>query len=216
MPGTKKTKKKPSTTNVAMFRHFLGRGSSTARNSTRPNTPDPTGQNSFASIRGQDRSEYWEMKTDLDFTDGPLRDVAPARRIRSEHSHRPMRRVAAAAVFGVALALAACSSGASSAPSGAASSASGSTSGAASTTTIIIQNFAFHPSKDTVKPGATITVTNKDSVTHTLTSTSSPIAFNTGDISPGQTKTFTAPTKAGTYPYFCMIHQYMTGTLTVS
>lgn len=134
-----------------------------------------------------------------------------------------MRRITAVAVFGAAFALAACSSGASSTPSTAGSSASGSSAsgsgssgGSTTTTTITIQNFAFHPSSDTVKPGATITVTNKDSVVHTLTSTSSPVAFNAGDIQPGQSKTFTAPTKPGTYPYFCMIHQYMTGTLTVS
>jgi plastocyanin len=59
-----------------------------------------------------------------------------------------------------------------------------------------------------------VTVTNKDSVTHTLTGSSG--GFNTGDIPPGRSKTFTAPTRAGTYPYLCNIHQYMTGTLTVS
>lgn len=81
-------------------------------------------------------------------------------------------------------------------------------------TTIIIKNFAFSPSRVTVKPGSKIKVINKDGVTHTLTSLSNK--FNTGDVNPGQTKTFTAPTKPGHYPYRCNIHQFMTGMLTVS
>jgi plastocyanin len=76
--------------------------------------------------------------------------------------------------------------------------------------------FAFHPSSLTVKPGATVTVHNEDSVTHTLTDKANPKLFNTGDLSPGKTMTFKAPTKPGSYPYFCQIHQYMTGTLVVS
>jgi plastocyanin len=59
-----------------------------------------------------------------------------------------------------------------------------------------------------------VTVTNHDSVAHTLTSKSG--GFDTGDIQAGQSKTFTAPNRAGSYPYICTIHQYMTGTLTVS
>ena len=81
--------------------------------------------------------------------------------------------------------------------------------------TITIQSFAFHPAALTVAPGATVTVINKDSVTHTLTSTSNPKAFDTGDIAAGATKTFKAPSKAGAYPYNCSIHTFMLGTLTV-
>jgi plastocyanin len=65
-----------------------------------------------------------------------------------------------------------------------------------------------------VAPGSTVSVTNKDTVTHTLTASDGQ--FNTGDIGPGQTKTFTAPSKAGTYSYICNIHQYMMGTIVVS
>jgi plastocyanin len=107
----------------------------------------------------------------------------------------------------VAVVASACSSSPSSPSSS--SSSSGSTG-----THITIQNFAFSPDTLTVKPGATITVTNKDGVDHTVTSLSN--VFNTGDIGSGQTLHFTAPTKAGHYPYECMIHQYMTGTLIVS
>jgi plastocyanin len=80
--------------------------------------------------------------------------------------------------------------------------------------TITIENFSFSPGKLTVKPGQKVKVKNEDAVTHTLTSTTKK--FDTGDIEAGRTKTFTAPKKAGRYPYLCMIHQYMTGTLTVS
>jgi plastocyanin len=82
-------------------------------------------------------------------------------------------------------------------------------------TSITISNFMFSPMSMTVQPGATISVTNKDSATHTLTA-SGPGGFNTGDISHNQTKTFRAPTKPGTYQYICNIHQYMMGTIKVS
>jgi plastocyanin len=78
---------------------------------------------------------------------------------------------------------------------------------------ITISNFMFSPMRITVKEGATVTVTNKDSVTHTLTSTNG--AFNTRDIPGSGTVTFTAPTKPGTYSYICSIHQYMTGAIVV-
>ena len=74
----------------------------------------------------------------------------------------------------------------------------------------------FSPSFLTVAPGATVTVHNEDSVTHTLTDKANSTLFSTGDVSPGQTKTFKAPDKPGSYPFFCMIHQYMIGTLVVS
>lgn len=80
--------------------------------------------------------------------------------------------------------------------------------------TITIQNFHYSPMTITVKPGQKVKVVNKDSVTHTLTSTTGK--FTTGDIGGGKTKTFTAPQKAGTYHYICMIHQFMMGTVKVS
>ncbi len=97
----------------------------------------------------------------------------------------------------------------------------GSGSGAAGRTTaspvatnsLTISNFMFSPMRTTVAPGSTVKVTNKDSVTHTLTAAGGQ--FNTGDIGPGQTKTFTAPMNAGTYNYICNIHQYMMGAIVV-
>jgi plastocyanin len=123
------------------------------------------------------------------------------------------RTVALVTTVGVALTLAACSSGPSSAPatSGATSASSG---GAVTADTIVIKGFAFSPDRITVAPGATVKVTNRDMTTHTLTATKG--GFDTGSVGPGQTKTFTAPMKPGTYPYICSIHQYMTGSLVVS
>lgn len=81
---------------------------------------------------------------------------------------------------------------------------------------IVIKNFAYHPSSLTVAPGTTITVKNEDSATHTLTATDPHNkVFNTGDIQPGTSATFKAPSTAGTYPYICLIHQFMHGTLVV-
>jgi plastocyanin len=79
--------------------------------------------------------------------------------------------------------------------------------------TITIKNFMFSPMKITVTPGETIKVTNKDTVTHTLTATGGK--FNTGNIGHDVTKKFRAPTKPGTYGYICSIHQYMTGEIIV-
>jgi plastocyanin len=80
-------------------------------------------------------------------------------------------------------------------------------------THITISNFMFTPMALTVSPGATISVTNKDQVTHTLTATGGQ--FNTGGVTQNQTKTFKAPMQAGTYHYICSIHQYMMGSITV-
>ena len=111
-------------------------------------------------------------------------------------------------VLAGALLLAACGGG-SSTKSGTTSTTSGSGGG----TSITISNFMFQPMSLTVAPGATVSVTNKDSATHTLTATGGQ--FNTGDVDQNQTKTFTAPMKPGTYHYICNIHQYMMGSIIV-
>jgi plastocyanin len=75
-------------------------------------------------------------------------------------------------------------------------------------------NFAFQPASTSVKAGSTITVKNNDSVAHTVTADNN--SFNTGDINGGGTKTFTAPSNPGSFPFHCSIHPFMHGTLTVT
>ena len=86
---------------------------------------------------------------------------------------------------------------------------------AADTVTVSQRGRRFTPDTLLVAPGTMVTVRNEDSVTHTLTDKADQNAFNTGPVSPNQTKTFKAPDKAGSYAFFCTIHQYMTGTLVV-
>ncbi len=84
----------------------------------------------------------------------------------------------------------------------------------AAAVTLVIKNYGYIPANFTVPPGATVTVRNEDQAIHTVTADNR--AFNTGNVSRGVTATFTAPTRPGTYPYHCMFHNYITGTLTVS
>jgi plastocyanin len=82
---------------------------------------------------------------------------------------------------------------------------------------ITIKNFAFRPARATAKAGEQIVVKNEDPVTHTFTATGSATGkFNSGPILPGQSRTITAPAAAGSYPFFCTIHQFMTGVLVVT
>jgi plastocyanin len=115
------------------------------------------------------------------------------------------------------LVLTACSSSSSSASATPSATATGSSASqkTGTTDTIVIKNFMFSPDSITVSPGAVVTVKNEDTVTHTLTDKTDQNTFNTGPVAPNQTKTFKAPDKAGSYPFFCTIHQYMTGTLVV-
>lgn len=88
------------------------------------------------------------------------------------------------------------------------------TSRSAGAALITIKDFAFHPASLTVTPGTRVTVINKDAATHTVTATGDK-AFDTGEVKSGQTVTFDAPARAGSYPYICTIHPTMNGSLTV-
>ena len=72
-----------------------------------------------------------------------------------------------------------------------------------------MQNTAFNPSSITVDAGTTITWTNKDNMTHTVTSGTpgNPNGmFNSGNMGMNGTFSFTF-NSAGTYSYYCMPHQ---------
>jgi cytochrome c oxidase subunit II len=83
-------------------------------------------------------------------------------------------------------------------------------------------NPAYSPNPMTVKKGDTIQVQNKDQTPHTVTSgkgLDDPLKgkmFDTSIVNPGApAKIATASLNAGTYPFHCAIHPYMTGTLKV-
>ena len=86
-----------------------------------------------------------------------------------------------------------------------------------------LTNTAFNPNPVKVSVGSKVTWTNHDSQPHTVTSGSNGTPDNkfnsspnfTPLINPGQTFSFTF-TQAGNYPYFCMLHPNMVGTVIVS
>ncbi|MDK9500930.1 cupredoxin domain-containing protein [Streptomyces katrae] len=86
---------------------------------------------------------------------------------------------------------------------------------AAAEARINIKGFSFIPQDLTVRPGAKINVINSNSVPHTVTATDGA-AFDTGQIAPGQSVTFTAPDTPGSYAFICSLHPRMKGTLTVA
>lgn len=81
--------------------------------------------------------------------------------------------------------------------------------------TITIKDFGYSGDL-TVKAGTKVRVVNDDSTTHTLTDKATK-KFDTGSIdASGGTGSFTAPDKAGKYPFGCTFHPEMKGTLTVT
>jgi plastocyanin len=83
------------------------------------------------------------------------------------------------------------------------------------TNQVAIQNYMFSPMAITVKVGTTVTWTNKDSVSHTITADNvSSDAPSSMDIADGKSYSFTFK-KAGTYTYHCFPHPYMHGMVIV-
>ena len=80
-------------------------------------------------------------------------------------------------------------------------------SGASSLTTT-----AYAPNPIVLAAGGTATWKNNDSVTHTATANDG--TWDSGSIAPGASfsRTFPAP---GSFPYKCLIHPGMVGTVTV-
>ena len=76
----------------------------------------------------------------------------------------------------------------------------------------------FIPSTVTIHPGGTVTFDNTDNAAHTATGgspTDGPSgAFDTSLIMAGGSATITFDDE-GTYPYFCMVHPWMVGTVIV-
>lgn len=75
-----------------------------------------------------------------------------------------------------------------------------------------MQNTSFNPASITIARNTTVTWTNKDGMTHTVTDNTG--LFDSGNI--GSNSTFShAFTSAGTFAYHCKIHSGMTGSVTV-
>lgn len=78
---------------------------------------------------------------------------------------------------------------------------------------VFIQGMAFAPATLTVSAGTTVTWTNKDGVTHNVTSDTG--LFSSGSIADNGTFSFKF-VAAGSYPYHCTIHPSMTATVVVN
>jgi plastocyanin len=80
---------------------------------------------------------------------------------------------------------------------------------------VAIQNFAFAPAALVVKVGTTVTWTNRDTDSHTVTSQNNSGPLASTALSTGQSYSYTF-TKPGRYDYLCTIHPFMTATVTVT
>lgn len=87
---------------------------------------------------------------------------------------------------------------------------------AAGDVTAEIKDFAFTPTTITVKKGAKVTWTNKDTVQHNVISddNSQSKGLSSELLAQGESYSFTF-TEAGTYSYHCGPHPSMTGTVVV-
>src|SRR5918998_1377181 len=77
---------------------------------------------------------------------------------------------------------------------------------------------AYQPNPVQVSTGATVTWTNDDAQPHTATSGENATpngTFDSGIMAPAATFEHTFAT-AGEYPYFCILHPNMVGTVSVS
>jgi plastocyanin len=84
--------------------------------------------------------------------------------------------------------------------------------GDAATPRVQIHQFKFEPAQLTVPVGATVTWTNGDEETHTVTATDRTYTSTGLEHAETFTHRFTA---AGTYTYFCALHPHMTATVVV-
>ena len=91
----------------------------------------------------------------------------------------------------------------------------GDASPAAETTVVVdIKDFAFVPAELTIAVGTTVTWTNSDPVPHTATATDDPRTFDSGNLPPGASYSYTF-TEPGTIRYVCIYHPNMVGTIVV-
>jgi plastocyanin len=99
--------------------------------------------------------------------------------------------------------------GGSTAPSGGTSTGGGTTP-AAGGAVVVMKNIAFDNASPTMKAGESITFKNEDSAPHNIKIDNK----ESGIIDPGKSWSVSIA-KAGAYPFACIIHPTMTGSLTV-
>lgn len=78
---------------------------------------------------------------------------------------------------------------------------------------IWLENSKFSSSTKTIAVGTTITFTNKDNMTHTVSETNN-LFTSSADMGKNDTFVFTF-SSAGTYHIYCKYHPSMTATITV-
>ena len=71
---------------------------------------------------------------------------------------------------------------------------------------VTIKDYAFTPATLTVPAGTTVTWTNNDPVPHTATASDG--SFDSGNLNPGQSFSFTFATP-GSFSYVCQYHAGM-------
>lgn len=78
--------------------------------------------------------------------------------------------------------------------------------------TVAVADFAFTPKTITIEAGGDVTWRNADDFDHTVKADDG--SFDSAEIKPGTTFKRTFPA-AGTFTYFCNIHNSMTGSVVV-
>jgi plastocyanin len=122
--------------------------------------------------------------------------------------------IAVAAVVTVACSAVAVAAAVTTEESGPAAGGSGGTPGSGPAEQVTIRNFAFDPPELTISVGTTVTWTNDDNTTHTVTGRDNDVIASP-DLDQGDTYSVTF-SQAGTFHYLCSIHTNMTGTVTVN
>ncbi len=123
--------------------------------------------------------------------------------------------IAAAAVVTVACSAVAVAAAVTSEDNGPAAGSAGGSPGSGPSEQVTIRDFAFDPPDLSVSVGTTVTWTNEDGTTHTVTGTDSGGPIASRDLGRGDTYSVTF-SEVGTYHYICSIHTTMTGTVTVT
>ncbi|MDQ3692840.1 MAG: cupredoxin family copper-binding protein [Chloroflexota bacterium] len=79
---------------------------------------------------------------------------------------------------------------------------------------IAMESFEFNPEFVTIPVDTSIVWTNRDSVAHTADASDDPQTFDSGNIAPGERYSHSFDTP-GTFPYVCIYHGNMRGTIVV-